>query len=64
LPQRKAFFSLLEKIINDNNEIFIGTKNSIFLPWQNLEKIIVYDEVRFFIKNFLSLLILTIEKYF
>jgi primosomal protein N' (replication factor Y) len=52
LPQRKIFTSLLEKIINDNNETFIGIKNSIFLPWQNLEKIIVYDEGSFFYKEF------------
>jgi primosomal protein N' (replication factor Y) (superfamily II helicase) len=52
LSQRKNFFSLLEKIINDNNETFIGTKNSIFLPWQNLEKIIVYDEGSIFYKEF------------
>jgi primosomal protein N' (replication factor Y) len=52
LPQRKNFFSLLEKIINDNNETFIGIKNSIFLPWQNLEKIIVYDEGSIFYKEF------------
>jgi hypothetical protein len=52
LPQRKNFFSLLEKIINNNDETFIGTKNSIFLPWQNLEKIIVYDEGSIFYKEF------------
>jgi primosomal protein N' (replication factor Y) len=52
LPQRKIFLSLLEKIINDNKETFIGTKNSIFLPWQNLEKIIVYDEGSIFYKEF------------
>jgi primosomal protein N' (replication factor Y) len=52
LPQRKSFISLLEKIINNNDEAFIGTKNSIFLPWQNLEKIIVYDEGSFFYKEF------------
>jgi primosomal protein N' (replication factor Y) (superfamily II helicase) len=52
LPQRKNFFFLLEKIINDNKETFIGTKNSIFLPWQNLEKIIVYDEGSIFYKEF------------
>jgi primosomal protein N' (replication factor Y) len=52
LPQRKIFISLLEKIINNNDEVFIGTKNSIFLPWQNLEKIIVYDEGSIFYKEF------------
>jgi primosomal protein N' (replication factor Y) len=52
LPQRKNFFSLLGKIINYNDETFIGTKNSIFLPWQNLEKIIVYDEGSIFYKEF------------
>jgi primosomal protein N' (replication factor Y) len=52
LPQRKIFLSLLEKIINDNDETFIGIKNSIFLPWQNLEKIIVYDEGSIFYKDF------------
>jgi primosomal protein N' len=52
LPQRKIFLSLLEKIINNNEEVFIGTKNSIFLPWQNLEKIIVYDEGSIFYKEF------------
>jgi primosomal protein N' (replication factor Y) len=52
LPQRKIFLSLLEKIINNNDETFIGTKNSIFLPWQNLEKIIVYDEGSIFYKEF------------
>jgi primosomal protein N' len=52
LPKRKIFFSLLEKIINNNEEVFIGTKNSIFLPWQNLEKIIVYDEGSIFYKEF------------
>jgi primosomal protein N' (replication factor Y) len=52
LPQRKSFFSLLGKIINYNDETFIGTKNSIFLPWQNLEKIIVYDEGSIFYKEF------------
>jgi primosomal protein N' (replication factor Y) len=52
LPQRKIFLSLLEKIINNNEGVFIGTKNSIFLPWQNLEKIIVYDEGSIFYKEF------------
>jgi len=52
LPQRKIFLSLLEKIINNDGGVFIGTKNSIFLPWQNLEKIIVYDEGSIFYKEF------------
>jgi primosomal protein N' len=52
LPQRKIFLSLLEKIINNNDETFIGTKNSIFLPWQNLKKIVVYDEGSIFYKEF------------
>jgi len=52
LPQKKFFLSLLEKIIGNNDETFIGTKNSIFLPWQNLEKIIIYDEGSIFYKEF------------
>ena len=52
LPQRKSFFPLLEKIINNNESVFIGTKNSIFLPWQNLSKIVIYDEGSIFYKEF------------
>ena len=52
LPQRKIFFPLLEKIINNNESVFIGTKNSIFLPWQNLSKIVIYDEGSIFYKEF------------
>ncbi|GIW67288.1 MAG: hypothetical protein KatS3mg096_156 [Candidatus Parcubacteria bacterium] len=52
LPQQKSFFSLLEKITSTNQETFIGNKNSIFLPWQNLDQLIVYDEGSFFYKEF------------
>ncbi len=49
----KNFLNILEKIIDpENKEIFIGTKNAIFLPWQNLDQIIVYEEGSIFYKEF------------
>ena len=50
--EKKDFYIILEKIIGNNNDYFIGTKNSIFLPWQNLEKIIIYEEGSIFYKDF------------
>jgi primosomal protein N' (replication factor Y) len=48
----KKFFEILNKVINQEKEIFIGTKNTIFLPWQNLDQLIVYEEGSIFYKEF------------
>ncbi len=48
----KKFFELVEKILGKNKEIFLSTKNGIFLPWQFLDQIIVYDEGSIFYKEF------------
>lgn len=52
LPSEK-FQELLKKIYGNEKILFVGTKNSIFLPWQNLKKIIIYeDESIFYKENF------------
>ena len=43
LPNKK-FNEMLRAIYNEDKVLFIGTKNSIFLPWQKLSKIIIYEE--------------------
>ncbi len=48
----EKFLNLLEKIISDNKDIFIGTKNAIFLPWQYLDQIVIYEEGSIFYKEF------------
>jgi primosomal protein N' (replication factor Y) len=48
----KNLFDLLGKIIGENKEIFVGNKNSIFLPWQSLEQLIIYEEGSIFYKEF------------
>lgn len=51
-PKQKNFLNILEKIVNKNKEIFIGNKNSVFLPWENLDQLIVYEEGSIFYKDF------------
>ncbi len=48
----KKISSLLTAIINDEKKIFLGTKNAIFLPWQNLDELIIYEEGSYFYKEF------------
>lgn len=60
----KKLSETLKKIINQKDGIFIGTKNSIFLPWQNLSKIIVYQEGSFFYKDFFKQPYLDYRKIF
>jgi len=48
----KNFLPLIEKIVGKNKEVFLATKNGIFLPWQNLDQIIVYEEGSYFYKEF------------
>ncbi len=48
----KKFLELIPKIIAKNKEVFLATKNGIFLPWQFLEQIIVYEEGSIFYKEF------------
>jgi primosomal protein N' len=47
----KKFQKVLEKIYQGGKNIFIGTKNSIFLPWQKLNRIIIYEEGSIFYKE-------------
>lgn len=51
IPEKK-FINLIPKIINKNKEVFLATKNGIFLPWQFLDQIIVYEEGSIFYKEF------------
>lgn len=48
----KKFLPLIEKIIDKNKEVFLATKNGIFLPWQFLDQIIIYEEGSIFYKEF------------
>ena len=48
----KKILDLIPKILNKNQETFLSTKNGIFLPWQFLEQIIIYDEGSIFYKEF------------
>lgn len=48
----KKFIEIFPKIVNKNKEVFLATKNSIFLPWQNLDQIIIYEEGSYFYKEF------------
>ncbi len=48
----KNFLELIPKIIGENKEVFLTTKNGIFLPWQFLDQIVVYEEGSIFYKEF------------
>jgi primosomal protein N' (replication factor Y) len=49
--KKEKFSDLIRKILNKENLVFIGTKNSIFLPWQKLNSIIVLEEGSIFYKE-------------
>ncbi|GIW65379.1 MAG: hypothetical protein KatS3mg093_358 [Candidatus Parcubacteria bacterium] len=51
IPQDKIF-PLFTAITNEEKKIFLGTKNAIFLPWQNLDELIIYEEGSYFYKEF------------
>lgn len=40
----KEFFDKWLEIFNNQNKIIIGTRRALFLPWQNLQNIIMDDE--------------------
>lgn len=48
----KKFFELIHKIVSKNKEVFLTTKNGVFLPWQFLDQIIVFEEGSIFYKEF------------
>lgn len=48
----KKFFELIEKVLSPEKNIFISVKNGIFLPWQFLDELIVYDEGSIFYKEY------------
>jgi primosomal protein N' len=50
--KKEKFSDLIRKILNKEKLIFIGTKNSIFLPWQKLNSIIVLEEGSVFYKEY------------
>lgn len=47
----KQFSQLLQKIYSGEPVLFIGNKNSVFLPWQRLKNIIVLEEGGLFYKE-------------
>ncbi|MGC8981772.1 MAG: hypothetical protein ACP5JU_02380 [Minisyncoccia bacterium] len=49
--KKEKFSDLIKKILNKEDVIFIGAKNSIFLPWQKLNSIIVFEEGSIFYKE-------------
>ncbi|MCS7200690.1 MAG: hypothetical protein NZ822_00875 [Patescibacteria group bacterium] len=42
----------ISEVSSKKKNIFIGVKNSIFLPWQNLDSLIIYEEGSYFYKEF------------
>jgi primosomal protein N' len=50
--KKEKFSDLIRKILNKEKLIFVGTKNSIFLPWQKLNSIIVLEEGSVFYKEY------------
>lgn len=48
----KKISSLFTAIISNEKKIFLGLKNAIFLPWQNLDELIIYEEGSYFYKDF------------
>lgn len=49
---KRHFKEFVNLILNKEMKIFIGSKNSIFLPWQKLNQIIVLEEGNIFYKEF------------
>jgi len=52
LKNLKNFNNYLQEIISPEKKIFLGNKNIIFLPWQNLDLIIVFNQGSLFYKEF------------
>jgi len=50
--KKEKFSDLIRKILDKEKLIFVGTKNSIFLPWQKLNSIIVLEEGSVFYKEY------------
>lgn len=48
----KKFKELLNKVLNPRENIFISVKTGIFLPWEHLDEVWVYDEGSIFYKEF------------
>lgn len=48
----KRISSLFTAIIGNEKKIFLGLKNAVFLPWQNLDELIIYEEGSYFYKDF------------
>ena len=46
---------MIKSILNKEEKIYIGSKNSIFFPWQKLNQIIVLEEGHIFYKEFFKI---------
>ncbi len=56
LDERKENFNkFIQIILNKEDKIFIGSKNSVFLPWQKLNSIVIYKEGDIFYKEFFKI---------
>lgn len=60
----KRISLLLKNIVGNEKKIFLGLKNAIFLPWQNLDELIIYEEGSYFYKDFFKPPYINYQKIF
>ena len=53
--KKEKFNEFINLILKKEEKIYIGSKNSIFLPWQKLKSIIVYKEGDIFYKEYFKI---------
>lgn len=53
--KRTQFNEIIKSILKKEEKIYIGSKNSIFFPWQKLNQIIVLEEGHIFYKEFFKI---------
>ena len=53
--KKEKFNEFIQSILKKEEKVYIGSKNSIFLPWQKLKAVIVYKEGDIFYKEFFKI---------
>ena len=53
--KKDKFNDFINSILKNENRIYIGSKNTIFLPWQKLNAIIIYKEGDIFYKEYFKI---------
>jgi len=53
--KKEKFNEFINSILKKEEKVYIGSKNSIFLPWQKLKAVIVYKEGDIFYKEFFKI---------